>query len=340
MLRGDPRVSAAQAQFVCLIAIEPAEGCDFSSVDSALSALLVEHAIERPSNDPYRLAEALFGANRERPGTSGALADLCCAIFAEPQYGSVCEAGRAGVARQASSDASQYNFPASQAALAAIRQAGLPGFAAIETELANALDVAATRYGGPAKPYATRASVDPVHPLFAVSQLPARYAPPSENPAKDEGKGVAAIAAAGSEFTADLGPMNDVGEVNEVAKSVLSFASARSDWPEGLGEPPPGMLPLRWTADDNAVTMVAVSPIFDPAGEVSAGGYWIVLSEDGGANWREALYTGLAEHFPYVFQRDATIPLRDGDAINLPVDIALVWNGSDWDVQPISEWVT
>lgn len=96
------------------------------------------------------------------------------------------------------------------------------------------------------------------------------------------------------------------------------------DWPEEFGDPPPAMWPLRWDVDGDRVTAIAISPIFDPAGEISPGGYWVLLSENGGKTWADALYTGLSAYFPYVFDAASTMPLRDGDTIHLPVERALI----------------
>jgi hypothetical protein len=54
---------------------------------------------------------------------------------------------------------------------------------------------------------------------------------------------------------------------------------------------------------------------------VSAGGYWVHQSHDGGRTWEDPLYTGLAERFPYVVREHSKLSLFDGDTLNVEVDI-------------------
>jgi hypothetical protein len=62
----------------------------------------------------------------------------------------------------------------------------------------------------------------------------------------------------------------------------------------------------------------------DPNGEVSAGGYWLHLSDDGGKTWQPPLYTGLAEYFPYSVPEQSDLPMFDGKHIRLEVEEALI----------------
>lgn len=72
------------------------------------------------------------------------------------------------------------------------------------------------------------------------------------------------------------------------------------------------------------VAAISLSQRFDPDGEVTAGGYWIHLSDDGGKTWQAPLYTGLAEHFPYVVPSSSRLPMIDGDRIHLEVEESLI----------------
>ncbi|MEP3051554.1 MAG: hypothetical protein ABJP48_01065 [Erythrobacter sp.] len=95
-------------------------------------------------------------------------------------------------------------------------------------------------------------------------------------------------------------------------------------WPEAMAPLPRGFFPVRWELQGEQATAISISPIYDPSGEVSMGGYWVHLSEDAGVNWQEPLYTGLSEFFPYAVRPKSALPLRDGDLINLDVSIRLI----------------
>jgi hypothetical protein len=68
--------------------------------------------------------------------------------------------------------------------------------------------------------------------------------------------------------------------------------------------------------------MISVSQNFDPTGEVSQGGYWVHLSEDGGRHWQPPLYTGIADRFPYVVTPSSRMPILNGDRLDLEVEVA------------------
>lgn len=92
--------------------------------------------------------------------------------------------------------------------------------------------------------------------------------------------------------------------------------------PKGLAALPKGYLPVRMEREGSRAIAVSVSQTLDPTGEVSQGGYWIHLSEDGGKSWGAPLYTGLADRFPYVVVPASPMKLLAGDAIHLAVDVA------------------
>lgn len=91
---------------------------------------------------------------------------------------------------------------------------------------------------------------------------------------------------------------------------------------KGLAALPQGYVPVRMERNGSRAIAVSVSQTLDPTGEVSQGGYWIHLSEDGGSHWDAPLYTGLADRFPYVVPSASPMPLLAGDAVHLAVDIA------------------
>lgn len=94
--------------------------------------------------------------------------------------------------------------------------------------------------------------------------------------------------------------------------------------PKGFGELPDGFTLVRIERAGQRAAAVTLSQRFDPNGEVSGGGYWLHLSNDGGKSWEEPLYTGLAEHFPYIVPARARLPMLAGDRIHLEVEEALI----------------
>lgn len=84
---------------------------------------------------------------------------------------------------------------------------------------------------------------------------------------------------------------------------------------------PNGYRLVRIGRDGARIAAITVSQNYDPTGEVSSGGYWVHLSDDGGRTWRAPLYTGLADHFPYVVKTRSSLPLIAGGVINLAVDV-------------------
>lgn len=96
-------------------------------------------------------------------------------------------------------------------------------------------------------------------------------------------------------------------------------------WPKDAAKLPPDFLPVRFERSGTRAVAVSLSQNFDPSGEVSAGGYWVHLSDDGGRSWQAPLYTGLADRFPYVVPGEARMPLLGADGtIDLEVEVALL----------------
>ncbi|MFL6844481.1 MAG: hypothetical protein ACJ8ER_06335 [Allosphingosinicella sp.] len=94
--------------------------------------------------------------------------------------------------------------------------------------------------------------------------------------------------------------------------------------PKGLAPLPDGYVLIRAEKAGDRAVAISASQNYDPAGEVSMGGYWVHLSEDGGRSWQTPLYTGLADRFPYVVLPQSPLPLLDGDSINLAVEVNLL----------------
>jgi hypothetical protein len=84
---------------------------------------------------------------------------------------------------------------------------------------------------------------------------------------------------------------------------------------------PPGLSVVRVEQDGRRIAAIVESQGLDPVGEISAGAYWVLLSDDGGATWGAPLYTGLRINQPYVVRPVSALPLFDGDHLRLEVEI-------------------
>jgi len=69
------------------------------------------------------------------------------------------------------------------------------------------------------------------------------------------------------------------------------------------------------------IAVIVQSQDLDPVGEISAGAYWVLLSEDRGATWGPLLYTGLRINQPYVVRPVSALPLFNGDRLRLEMEI-------------------
>ncbi|HEX3130724.1 MAG TPA: thrombospondin type 3 repeat-containing protein [Thermoanaerobaculia bacterium] len=84
---------------------------------------------------------------------------------------------------------------------------------------------------------------------------------------------------------------------------------------------PSGLSVIRVGQDGQKIAAIVESQALDPVGEISAGAYWVVLSDDGGATWGDPLYTGLRINQPYVVRPVSNLPLLDGDHLRLEVEV-------------------
>jgi hypothetical protein len=89
--------------------------------------------------------------------------------------------------------------------------------------------------------------------------------------------------------------------------------------PKGLSPLPDGFYLVRAERDGATAVAVSLSQSLDPTGEVSAGGYWIHLSHDGGRSWEAPLYTGLAQLFPFVVMPSSKRQMLAGDTLTIEV---------------------
>jgi len=105
------------------------------------------------------------------------------------------------------------------------------------------------------------------------------------------------------------------------ARGKANAGNPAAKWPTGYAALPTGFTPVRVQGSGRRVVAISVSQNFDPSGEVSAGGYWVHLSHDGGRTWEDPLYTGLAERFPYIVREHSKLPILDRDTLNVEVDV-------------------
>lgn len=94
--------------------------------------------------------------------------------------------------------------------------------------------------------------------------------------------------------------------------------------PNAYAALPPGYSLVRFERSGSRAVAVSLSTRYDPNGEVSAGGYWVHLSNDGGKTWDQPLYTGLAEFFPYVVPATSRLPMIAGDNVHVEVREQLI----------------
>jgi hypothetical protein len=121
-------------------------------------------------------------------------------------------------------------------------------------------------------------------------------------------------------------PDEDGGVVLPVA--AWPWAERATPWKGDAGVPGDGVrrggfLPVRTERTPDGTVTLATSQRLDPTGEVSRGGYWLVLAKDDGP--RREVYLGFSVHRPYVAHASSPVPLlRDGvvrlDVKQAPLD--------------------
>jgi hypothetical protein len=141
----------------------------------------------------------------------------------------------------------------------------------------------------------------------------------------------AALRPSRSAHIAKAGPPRGSVEPAPVPFKELPITGALKKTTEAsLGDPasfaalPRGFSLIRREKHGQRAVAVSISTRFDPNGEVSGGGYWVHISDDGGKHWNTPLYTGLAEHFPYIVPAKSRLPMLAGDRLHLEVQEALI----------------
>lgn len=263
---------------------ENGSGQECSSKDSLGKAALADLALLTPDEDPYDFVEYYysqnFGASAPSDG-SGLWTAVLCKRLAGGGYASICEK-----ARQLLDPWSSREF---------------------RDEDAQA-DVIAAQ-----KTFASIAGIELAKRATTIHQeLTDAFGPPpnSEHPA-DRGNSIEPLPSPFIELPLPEGMRSPRDKGSDSEKPPA--------WPTTFSSLPSGFSPVRIGRSGNRIAAVSVSQTLDPSGEVSAGGYWIHLSEDGGRTWRDPLYTGLAERFPYVVRAHSKLPIFDGETLKLEV---------------------
>lgn len=250
----------------------------------AIDGLLLLHAIDTPERDPYIYAEAAFSGS-QRPSADGATARLRCTVFAAPPFQQICAHARRSVAWTFEPDDAQAEARRA-AAIARIDGMALDGWLALRARLDAGLAKARLEFTEDRKDPAwrDRPALRASPPDFTVHPLPPelRSAPATTgNDGADDDKD--------------------------------------TQWPKDWGKLPRGFTPVRFERNDKRAVAISLSGMFDRAGEISPGGYWIHLSDDGGKTWQVPRYTGLSFHFPYEVMRRSKLPMLGGQDLKIEV---------------------
>ena len=82
-----------------------------------------------------------------------------------------------------------------------------------------------------------------------------------------------------------------------------------------------GFWPVRWERQGKRTVVLAASQRLDPTGEVSQGGFWLLISTKAGP-WKE-VYLGFSDHRPFTPRTLSRVPLIDAkDVVRVEVDEA------------------
>ena len=252
---------------------------DVPDDDVQIDRLLLLHAIDTPDEDPYIYAETGFSSTRHTQ-TNGPSARLYCTVFTAPSFAQICKDARRSLA-QTLTPYDKDEDDRRTAALTLIDGISLEGWAPLRARLDASLAKARADLGDDLKEASSRERVSGTAnpPDFPVHSLP-----PELRSAPSQANG------------------------NE-----------NDHWPKAWAELPRGFNPIRFERTGQRAVAISLSGMFDRAGEISPGGYWVHLSNDGGKTWQAPLYTGLSFHFPYEVMRRSKLPLLDGDTLKIEV---------------------
>jgi hypothetical protein len=252
-------------------------------IGNVLDLLLLDHLLHHPGDDPYPLAETGIGGGFG--SGESMIPELRCRVFAEPQYAGICNGARAAAGYWITQDPGGYDRAASARQRAALDALPFPGFAEARAGVAAAFARVLAAGGGAATQpdRSARRSVTPAPSPFAELPLPPAYR----------------------------------GTRQQAAQPARPPQP-----PPGVAALPEGFIAVRFERSGTRAVAISLSQTYDPTGEVSQGGYWVHLSQDGGRHWERPLYTGLADRFPYVVPPASRMPLLNGDRLDLEVEVA------------------
>ncbi|MEM9310900.1 MAG: hypothetical protein AAGA34_05575 [Pseudomonadota bacterium] len=249
-------------------------------------ALLLGHQLDTPEADPYPLAELFYGRSASFVSRQMGGAELTCRVFAHERFGDVCKTARAGVGYALTRHTTDYDRSDHEAVMATLRGLGLPGFETLDRTYAALVEAKLNEIGRPEPRSFQPASIDPVYPDYGERALPDALAPYDPS---DEDR----------------------------------YASYDPpEWPDGWSDPEPGFWPVRWEQKGERAAFVSLSPFYNPSGEISQGGYWVHLSDDGGRSWQTPMFTGLAQFWPYLVAPQSQLPMLTETGLQLEVTIA------------------
>ena len=83
---------------------------------------------------------------------------------------------------------------------------------------------------------------------------------------------------------------------------------------------PDGFNLVRAEKTAGGIVALCQSSAVDPAGEITGGGYWVLISRDG-RSFGEPLYLGFQAMHPYVVLEEARVPLLAGDSLHVEVQV-------------------
>lgn len=104
-----------------------------------------------------------------------------------------------------------------------------------------------------------------------------------------------------------------IAKGSDASKPVAEQDAKGIHFPEDMGV-------VRLEQRGEQLVALCLSHDLDPVGEVSGGGYWVLLSDNDGASW-ERLYTGLRQYYPYAALDKSALPLLVGGTVQIDVEV-------------------
>jgi hypothetical protein len=290
----------------------------------------MEHVVERSSAPILEVAEAMTVLGREpearrllatEPGLAEAKAAAACSYAGSEKCGRVMSLPMSAlILDHLLNKPGEDPYPVAESVLAERSGQGIPASAVVRCRVFPAQDfpglcdpaAAAPDLDQPTDDTAARAQSEAALAAAIPGFADLRAAMLSEVPrggSTGDGRHRVTVPAPAAPFVEQAVP----DKYRAPAKPVV---------PKGLSPLPPGFDAVRTERVGQCAVAISVSQTYDPTGEVSGGGYWVHLSDDAGAHWQRPLYTGLAENFPYVVLPSSSLPLINGDVLDLAVNVA------------------